>query len=350
MDGESGFLLGSESFVWTERGLLKICEISQKDRVLGIGSDGEHSWSSLNFKKVKRGRVIRLTTDSSETLLSQTSEIYSIEGIKKVSMIINGVIVETANIPPQALDIFSKKTTYSSVKIGEHSIEINEKLAYLIGAQIKAKRYSDKIVFDQLEINKAHCVASICNDVRKSLGEGKIYYVAGGKRVRFDSTILARICGEIWRTHKVPTEIRESPHLVMHSFAAGILDMILQKNSAESPPTFFSTFEVDSELRRFLLNVFRLSGVIPAKMRRVFQPDGSISFRCSINTFDLTKLGLNFIRGIRIPLILQETKTISYSLVKALSSFQGEIFYMSTQEPHWSPIVDLLPLHRQILG
>ena len=349
MDGESGFLVGSESFVWTEKGLLKICEVSEKDKVLGIGPDGKHSWASLNFKKVKRGQVARLTTDSSETLLSPHSEIYSIEGIKKVSTVIKGLIVETANIPSDVLDKLAKKTL-CSIQIGDYNIEINEKLGYLMGAQIRAKRYSDKVVFDQIEIDKAHIVASLCNDVKKSLGGGKIYYVAGGKRVRFDSPLLARICGEMWRMKKIFTEIRESSSVVMHSFVAGILDMILQKNSAESPPTFFSTSEADSELRRFMLNVFRLSGVIPAKTRSVFQQDGSISFRCSINTLDLAKLGLNFIRGIRIPLIIQETKSISYSFLKDVSSFHGKIFQMSTQEPHWSPIVDLIPLHRHILG
>jgi hypothetical protein len=349
MNDESGFLVGSESFVWTEKGLLKICEVSGDDKVLGIGSDGKHCWASLNLEKAKRGKVIRLTTDSSETLLSPNCEIYAIEGIRKVSAMTKGVIVETANIPSAVIEELAKRTP-CSIQINECSIEINERLGYLMGAQIRAKRYYNKIVFDQIEIDKAYIVASICNDVRKFLGGGKIYYVAGGKRVRFDSPILAEICGEVWKTNKILTEIRESPPVVMQSFVAGILDMILQKNSAESPPTFFSTSEADSELRRFMLNVFRLYGVIPARMNIALQQDGSISFRCSINTLDLAKLGLNFIKRIRIPLILQETKSISYSFVKDVSSFQGKIFYMSTQEPHWSPIVDLVPLHRHTLG
>jgi hypothetical protein len=349
MNGQSGFLVGSESFVWTERGLLKICELSTEDKILGIGPEGKHSWAFMNVKKTKQGQIARLTTDSNETLLSANCEIYTIEGIRKVSGIKSGAIIETANIPGAVVDKLAMNPV-RSIQVCGCSVEINEKLGYLMGAQIRAKRYADRIVFDQIDINKAPLLASLCNDVRKSLGGGKIYYVAGGKRVRFDSWLLAGICDEMWRTRKILIEIRESPPVVMHSFVAGILDMILQKNNADNPPTFFSTSEGESELRRFMLNIFRMFDVIPPKTHGIFQEDGSIFFRCSINTSDLAKLGLNFIRGLRIAAGLQEMKSISYSLIRNVSSFQGKVFHMLTQEPHWSPIVDLTPLHRHTLA
>lgn len=193
-----------------------------------------------------------------------------------------------------------------------------------------------------------HVVASICSEVRKTFGGDKIYYVAGGRRVRFDSTILASACKELWKDYNILFAIRHSRPSVILSFASGVLDMILQKNAHENPPSYFVTDGQVSELRRFLLNSIRLSGVIPAKMHTAAHQDESIFFRCSVNTADLARLGLNFIRGMTGREGLQEIKPISYSSVKHISSVQGKLLYLSTEEPHWSPIVDLLPLHRQM--
>lgn len=143
MDGKSGFLVGSEGFIWTERGLLKTGEITKDDKVLGIGSDGRHSWSSLNRIKTRKSKLVKLTTDSSETLLSKDSEIYTVEGIRKISSVNNDVLIETANIPSEVVDRLNGDLPLVSINIGECKIEINEKISYLIGAQIKAKRYSD---------------------------------------------------------------------------------------------------------------------------------------------------------------------------------------------------------------
>jgi hypothetical protein len=345
MDGKSGFVVGSEGYVWTERGLLKVSEI-RDDIVLGIDCNGRHSWSNIHCIKTKKAKLIRLTTDSSETLLSNNSEIYTIDGIKRASNINNGVLLETANIPS---DVFNKLNTEISsfaVRVGERTIEINEKISYLMGAQINAKRYSDKIVFDRLEVNKAHIVASFCDEVRKSIGGGKIYYIGGGKRVRFDSAILASSCNDLWKSYNILYPIRHSRSVVIMSFISGVLDMILKTNNAENPPTYFATNEDQSEFRRFLLNGLRLSGVIPVRVHTAFHQDGSIYFKCSVNTADLAKVGLNFIRGFTVQTPSQEPKSISYSAVRHISSVQGKLSFISAEEPHWSPILDLLPLHR----
>jgi hypothetical protein len=346
MVDKSGFLVGGENFVWAERGLLKVNELHPNDNILGISREGKVSRSSLNIVKTRQGKIIRITTDSNESLLASDCEIFTVEGIRQASGVSIGDLVETANIPLEILETLDRKAL-QSIQFDEHEIKLDEKLGYVIGSQIRSKRFGHKVVFDKIDTEKAYFLATLCNDIRKTSGiGGKIFYVKGGKRIRVDSWILAQLCGAIWKTNKVSTEIRGSPAAVMRAFVAGILDMILQTNKAETPPTFFSTSAYESELRRFILNVLRLYGVIPVRVHCVPQQDGSTFLKCSINTSDLSKLGLRFIRAINIPPIPQEAKAISYSTVRNISRFRDTVFYLSAPEPHWSPIVDLTPLHR----
>jgi hypothetical protein len=350
LDEKSGFLVGGENFVRAERGLLRVAELSPDDNIVGISREGITSWSSVTIADFKEnGNIMRITTDSSECLLAPNCEIFTVEGIKRVSGLSLGDLVETANIPFEILEMLEKKAL-RSIQFDDHEITLDEKLGYVLGAQIRSEGYRDRVVFDQIDTEKAYLLASLCDDIRKTSGiGGKIFYVRGGKRIRFDSWILAQLCEAIWKTNKIAIELRESPPRVMHAFVAGILDMILQRNKIETPPTFFSTKGYDGELRRFILNVLRLYGVIPARMHCVPQKDGAISFKCSINTSDLSKLGLRFIRAIKIPPTLQEAKAISYSAVRNISRFRDTAFCLSAPEPHWSPIVDLAPLHRHAL-
>ncbi len=344
---KSGFLLSEKNFVWAERGLLRAAELCPNDDIVGFNGEGKTSWSSITIAgSQKKGEILRITTDSNECLLAPDCEVFTVGAIRKVSSLEVGDFIETANIPFEILEMLEKKAL-RSIQFDDHEITLDDKLGYVLGAQIRSERYRDRVVFDQIDTEKAYLLASLCNDIRKTSGiRGKIFYVQGGKRIRFDSWILAQLCDAMWKTNDVAIEIRESPPRVMHAFVAGILDMILQRNKAETPPTFFSTTGYHGELRRFILNVLRLYGVIPVRMRCVPQQDGSLSFRCSINTSDLSKLGLRFIRTMEILPTLQEAKAISYSTVRNISRFIDTTVHLSAPESHWSPIVDLTPLHR----
>lgn len=348
LDEKSGFAVSGENFVWTERGLLRVAELCPDDNIVGISGEGKTSWSSITIAGFKeKSQIMRITTDSNECLLAPDCEVFAIGIIKKASSLEVGDFVETANIPFEVLEMLEKKAL-RSIQFDDHKITLDEKLGYVLGAQIRSERYRDRVVFDQvIDAEKAYLLANLCAQIRKTLGiGGKIFYAQGGKRVRFDSWILAQMCKTMWGANSVSEEIRESPSIVMHAFVAGILDMVLQRNKSEKPPTFFSTTGYHGELRRFMLNVLRLYGVIPVRMHCVPQQDGSISFKCSINTSDLSKLGLRFIRTMKMPPTLQEVKAISYSVVRNISRFRDTAFYLSAPEPHWSPIVDLAPLHR----
>jgi len=348
LDEKSGFLVSGENFVWAERGLLRVAELSSDSNIVGINHEGKTSWSSITIAGFKeKDGIMRITTDSNECLLAPDCEVFTaLEGIKKVSSLSVGDLLETANIPLEISETLDRNAL-QRVQCGDREIVIDEKLGYVLGTQIRS-RDPDKVVFDHLVLDaeEYYLLASLCNDIRKTSGiGGKISYVYARKRIRFDSWILVQLREAIWRTKKVAIELRESPPKVMHAFVAGILDMILQRNKTETPPTFFSTTGYHGELRRFILNVFRLYGVIPVRTRSVPQQDGSISFKCSINTSDLSKLGLRFIT-MKIPPTLQEAKAISYSTVRNISRFRDTTVYLSAPEPHWSPIVDLTPLHR----
>lgn len=347
LDEKSGFLVSGENFVWAERGLLRVVELCPDDNIVGISPEGKTSWSSITIAGFKeKDGIMRITTDGNECLLAPNCEVFTVEGIEKASSLEVGDLVETANIPFEILEMLEKKAL-RSIQFDDHEITLDGKLGYVLGAQIRSERYRDRVVFNQIDSEKAYLLASLCNDIRKTSGiAGKIFYVQGGKRIRFDSWILAQLCKAMWKTNKVAIEIRESPPIVMHAFVAGILDMVLKSNKRETPPTFFSTTGYHGELRRFILNVLRLYGVIPVRMHCVPQQDGSIFFKCSINTSDLSKLGLRFIRAMEIPPTLQEAKAISYSAVRNISRFRDTTVYLTAPEPHWSPIVDLTPLHR----
>lgn len=346
MVNKSGFAISGENFVWTERGLLKVTELSPDDNIMGIDRVGKISWSSLTIVKTERSEILRITTDSNESLLAPKCEIFTVEGIRQASNVSIGDLVETANVPLEILETLDGKAM-QSIRFDDHEIELDEKLSYVVGAQIKSKRKQERIIFDQIDTEKAYLLASLCSELRKTPGiGGRIFYVRGGKRIRFDSSIIAELCEEMWKTNNVAVEIRKSPASVMHAFVVGMLDMILQKNKAESPPTFFSTSAYNSELRRFMLNVMRLYGVIPARIRCISKRNGLTYFKCSINTSDLSKLGLKFIRAIKVPRTMRETKAISYSTARNISRFRDKIYYLSTPKPHWSPVIDLTPLHR----
>jgi hypothetical protein len=345
---KSGFIVSGQDFLWTERGLIRVAELCPDDSIVGIDREGKTSWSSIVILDLeKKSTIIRITTDSNECLLAPDCEVFTVEGIKKVADLSVGDVVETANIPIEILQKLDSNTL-QVFEFADHEIAIDERLGYILGTQIRSKRYPDKVVFDHLLLDgeKYYMLASICNDIRKTSGiGGKISYVYARRRIRFDSRLLAQLCEAIWKTKGIAIELRKSPPKVMHAFVVGILDTILQRNKIETPPTFFSTIEYQGELRRFILNVLRLYRVIPFRMHCVPQGDGSISFRCSINTSDLSKLGLKFIT-MEIPPTPPEGRSISFSVVRNMSRLRGTTIYLSVPEPHWSPIVDLTPLHR----
>jgi len=349
---QMGFLVGGESFVWSHRGLLKIKELKKDDLILGIDGEGRPHWAMIpnGIRKYCRTRIFRITTDGNEILLSEGCEAFTIEGVKKASNISKGELLETFNIPEEiCLILEGREAAYVMTDVGP--ITIKGKMAYLLGTQIKSRKYEHKVIIDGLNPGHAYVLAKLCSEaLREQFIRGKIYYVAGGKKVRIDCDVLASICSNVSEGN-IPLSVRESNATALKEFLCGVLDVILYLDEAETPPTYFQTFGVQSELRRFIFNVLRLHGVIPAKTYVVHPFGGTTYMRTFVNVSDLSRLGLKFIRSKEaIREVKPPIKKMSYSTVRNVAEFNGVAYYFSQPKLHWSPIVDLAPLHRHALS
>jgi len=343
-----GFLVGEESFVWTMRGLLKIRELDG-DSVLGIDSKGKPSWSALSRRRHGKGRILRITTDGSEALISKSSEVFTMSGIKKATSLVKGDILETYNIPREVRERLDAKYKYVDSEVGP--IKLNGKLGYILGTQIRSRKFENKVVIDGINPEHAYMLADLCHDaLEEQYIGGKIYYVRRGTRVRIESRLLAELCSRISESG-ISLAIREAPSTTLREFLCGILDMMLYKNEAEIPPFYFITLAKHSELRRFIFNVLRLNGVIPVKTYVIRPKTGLTYIKTYINTSDLFTLGVRFVRSEKKVVPKKAViKPISYSSVRGISHFQGDTFYLYEPQLHWSPVLDLTPLHRQMLS
>jgi len=346
-----GFLVGGESFVWSHRGLLKIRELRPDDSILGIDEKGRPCWSTISngIRKYGRTRIFRITTDGNEVWLSEGCEAYTIEGIRKASGLSKEALLETFNIPEETR-VFLEGREPAYVMTDAGPIVIKEKMAYLLGTQIKSRKYEHKVIIDGLNPDYAYILAKLCSEaLREQFIRGKIYYVAGGKKVRIDCEALASICSSI-SERNIPLSVRQSNATTLKEFLCGILDAILYLDEAETPPTYFQTFGVQSELRRFIFNVLRLYGIIPAKTYVIHPSEGLTYMRTFINISDLSRIGLRFIRSKEIiKEVKPPIKKMSYSAVRNVVKFNDVAYYLLEPKLHWSPIVDLTPLHRHIL-
>ena len=345
-----GFMVSGENFVWSHRGLLRIKELKKDDMVLGIDRKGKPHWSTIpnGIQKHGRTRILRITTDGNEILLPENCEVFTMEGVRKASNLVKGDLLETFNIPKEVrLLLEGKEATYVMTDIGP--VTIKDKMAYLLGTQIKCRKYEHKVIISGLNPDNAYTLAKICSEaLREQFIQGKIYYVAGGRKVRINCHVLASVCGDI-SERSISLSVRETNANALKEFLCGILDVMLYLDEAESPPTYFQTFEDQSELRRFIFNVLRLYEVIPAKTYVISPSEGPIYMRTFIDVPDLSGLGLRFIRSKKaIEVVKPQFEKMSYSTVRKVVEFKDSSYYFSEPKLHWSPIVELTPLHRHI--
>lgn len=347
---KTGFLVSGESFVWSHKGLLKVKELKAGDFLLGIDENGKACWSALPTKVRKYGkdRLFRITTDGSEVLVSGTGEVFTINGLMKASNLIEGEIIETFNIPIKVRELLENKNPiYVDSSIG--SIKINGGMSYLLGTQIRSRKRANKIIIDRLNPAHARSLAKLCSEtLRQQHIKNKVYCVRWGSKIRIDSPVLAELCTGI-SENNIPRDIRESPATILREFLCGVLDVILYQNKIGTPPTYLITLAEQDELRRFIFNVLRLFGVIPVKTY-VVHSTGRMYMKSFINTSDLSKLGLKFIRSKEVVKEKKSSvKPISYSTVREITEFQDVVFYLPEPRLHWSPVVDLIPLHRHAI-
>jgi len=148
---KSGFAISGDNFVWTERGLLKVTELSPDDNIMGINRVGKTSWSSITLVKTKKGKILRITTDSNESLLAPECEIFTVEGIRQASNVSIGDLVETANIPLEILETLDKKAL-QSIRFDDHKIELDEKYDRAVELVIQTGQASISMIQRKLRV------------------------------------------------------------------------------------------------------------------------------------------------------------------------------------------------------
>lgn len=349
---ETGFLLSGDSFAWSPKGLLKICELKPGDRLLGIKA-GEPSWSVLRLVKRKPGinRMLRITTDGNELLVSKLCEVFTINGVKKASDLSVGEILETFNMPSEIQETIGNMDPIF-VESEEGPLNIDGKIAYILGTQIRSPKADGRIIIQGLNPGHAYEVAKLCSEgLKEQFVQHKIYYADGGKKIRVDCNALAEACRDISQDN-IPRFIRESNAVVLRHFLSGVLDTMICMSEFESPSTFLITLEKQSEFRRFVISGLRLFGIIPAKTYVFRVSTGDTYVKTYVNPQDLRLLGLRFIRTKDEPRqgFSQKGKAISYCTTRSISQFNGRLFSILEPEMHWSPIIDMTPLHRHSFG
>jgi len=348
--GETGFLLSTDSFVWTHQGLSKVSELKPRDELLGIKS-GKPSWSTINSLSKKPGLewLLRIITDGNEVLVSRLCELFTVSGVKRATDLSVGEILETFNIPQEIQEsINNEKPVFVESEVGP--FRIDPKVAYILGTQIKSPKIEGRVIIRGLYPNHAYEVARLCSEaLKEQFIQHKIYYVEGGKKVRVDCNALAEACREITE-RTIPRFIRQSSAPVLRHFLAGVLDTMICLNESDDPPTFFITPVEQSELRRFIVGCLRLFGVIPSKTY-VFHSSQGLFVKTYVDPQALRQLGLRFIRAESgpKPVVSRKNTAMSYCIIRNLAELQGKLISFPEPELHWSPIVDLSPLHRHVL-
>ncbi len=344
----TGFLLSGEGFVWARQGLTKINELSPGDKLLGLES-GKPSWSILESVSKRPGldRLLRITTDGNEILISKDSEVFAVGGVKRASELTVGEIIETYNIPQETQELMNDgKPIFVESEAGP--LRIDSKIAYILGTQVRSQKFEDKVIIKDLSPNHAYEVAKLCSEaLKEQFIPHKVYYLDGGKKVRVDCVPLAQACREITQTN-IPRFIRQSNTTVLRYFLIGILDTIICLNESEDPPTSFITLAKQSEFRRFVIDCLRLFGIIPIKTYVIHSSQGPAYVKTYANPKDLIQLGLKFIKVEDAPILtaIHEKDAMSYCIIRNISEFQGKLYFVPEPKLHWSLIADMAPLHR----
>ena len=340
---KSGFIINAETFLWTERGLLKASEIRKEDLVLGLDRVGRPSWATLTSSAM-RSRLRRIITDCNDIMLGGSCGVFTVRGLKKASRVTEEDIIETANLPS---GVHKKWDELPLPKIDTKygTIIIDEKLAYLLGTQVNIP-YHNRMVFTDLNREGNRDMARLFSDTLREHGIWrKLLYSRWGTRVRFESRTFEKLSSHVWKNN-IPLFIRQSSPYILRQFLCGLLDMIIRIDEYEKPLLYFITPIHNSHLRRFVFNSLRLFNIIPVKTY-VFHPKNNLPYaKTFVRYCDLKDLGLRFYKICEpVSKVDINLRPSGYSQVRDLSLFFSKASLLQTAKLHWSLIADLVPIY-----
>ncbi len=337
----AGFLVNPFSFVWTEQGLKQIFELEDQERVAGVDSRGDLSLESIEFQRAQPGDATHVVTDGPEVTLSASARIFTLDSIKEASALLNGELLSTIS----SMEVLASGHTNEkdvTVSIGSRSITIDEKLAYVLGTQVRAQKLVDRVNIDNLNPAMSTYVAGLCHEIISSNGlGGKVYYAQGLTRIRVDSRPLADLARDVSQS-SVPRLVRTHNLSVLRSFVCGALDMMIIENPNLVPSTYIRLSHNNDYFRRFLNSALSVFGVSAAFC--VIE-EGYVS--TYFNPSALRSLGLKFVRTFRnADLKDLSIRRTTYRKIKEIFSTTSSFSQVTCSEPHWSIATDLVPLQK----
>jgi hypothetical protein len=347
---QKGFIIGAESFIWCERGLLRAAELLIDDVILGLDRRGRLSWDSLSSLRRKRAHLMRIFSDSTEIVVGSSCGLFTARGMKRASKLTEEDLIETATLTSKISEKLDCKP-FQYINTSEGPVAITDDLAYLLGTQVSAKRTDTYTIIDTKKIENLRTISGLFTEtLDRYFISQKIRYIPRSTRIRLESKAFSEILFDV-STNYIPPFIRQSPSYVIRQFLCGVLDTIVRTNRYENPPTYFATLVTESHFRRFVFNLLRLFNVIPTKTYFFHPKDGYNYIYSFLRVCDLKALGLRFhwMEEPQIPFAYQPQPT-GYSQVRNMISFRGDAYFLVPCKPHWSVVADLVPLHPEGLS
>lgn len=330
--------------------MLKMRELNATDSLLAIDEKGKPNWSTIGkgVRRFGRTKILQITTDVTEALLSEDCGIFTIDGMKKSTQISKGDLIETFNIPAETrLALENGKQNYVLTDIGP--IVVRGKIAYILGTQVVSKKHEQIIEINCASPDHANLAAKLCSEaLQEQFILGKVNYSQGERKVRVYCEILASICSTISRTN-IPLDMIKSSATSLREFVCGMLDTTLHYSGKENKPVHFDTSGDESELRRLVLNVLRLYNIMPINTDVTHTSEKSSLVRTYFDLPALSRLGLKSVTNRQSIRTYVSTPRSSYSIVRDVTEIHDIAYQISLPYSHWSPVIDLMPLHRHVL-
>jgi hypothetical protein len=341
---------------------VKVKELNESDYILGLDLEKRE----VTFEKVEcpplrleSNKIVRITTDVNELLVSEETQLYTASGKKTA-----------ANISEKdMLDIFYRPHVFSMIKdlyssnprpdiaIDNHEIPITDNFAYLLGTQalVPYREVHRLVLYLESGLN----YRKICQILKQALQEIKLPHRVFYRTTDFRKIIiyddsrensLTQMISQVFENNEMPEILRVSPTSIMKQFIEGILDS-RAKISKGGLVKFYMQASSD-KIRRFIFSALALFGIQPRYTFVNKTPEGLklVSIYLAMpkeRPFDLKSLAIA-----SEELLAKKTRedVKVYSAVKHLVKLRRALYLVYRVREHWDLISDLALVHYQSIN